>query len=261
MRPWGEEGAALQATPVALPGAPVLVPTRIGLWVGVQLVVAGVLIVSGAAVAGDALNAVAAWWMVYAVVIDLGTLAVIGWLIRRQGVSYRSLLGPPAAAWQVAAGALGVLVATLPATAWGAEVNKAYYGDATLPMFAVVDVPAWASVFSVLVVPVVTELAEPVAYLGILLPWLERRLGGRSWLAAAAVVAIWGAEHAFAPLLIRDGSLDLVFAGYRVVSVLPFLAIWTALYYTFGRRLLPIMVARWIFNGGSALVVALNLVD
>jgi hypothetical protein len=111
----------------------------------------------------------------------------------------------------------------------------------------------------VLVVPVLTELAEPVAYLGGWLPWLERRIG-RSWLAAVGVVAIWGAEHAFAPFLTADGGLDLVFAGYRVVSVLPFLAVWTALYYAFGRRLLPIMVARWVFNGGTALVVALNLV-
>jgi hypothetical protein len=119
-------------------------------------------------------------------------------------------------------------------------------------MFAMVDLPAWASVFAVLVVPVLTELAEPVAYLGGLQPWLERRIG-RSWLAEPVVVVIWAAEHAFAPLLTGDGGLDLVFAGYRVVSVLPFLAVWTVLYYAFGRRVLPIMVARWVFNGGSAL--------
>jgi hypothetical protein len=63
------------------------------------------------------------------------------------------------------------------------------------------------------------------------------------------VVVIWAAEHAFAPLLTTGGGLDLVSAGYRVVSdrvvsALPFLAVWTALYYAFGRRLLPIMVAR-----------------
>ena len=83
-------------------------------------------------------------------------------------------------------------------------------------------------------------------------PWLERRIG-RSWLAEPVVVVIWAAEHAFAPLLTGDGGLDLVFAGYRVVSVLPFLAVWTVLYDAFGRRVLPIMVARWVFNGGSAL--------
>jgi Type II CAAX prenyl endopeptidase Rce1-like len=260
MQPAGHPLANSKAAPVALRGAPLLVPTRISLWVGIQLVIAGLLIVGGTAAVGDALNAAAAWWMVYAVIVDLGTLGFIAWLIRRQGVTYRSLLGPPAAVWQVALGALGVLAATIPAVAYGTEVTKAFYGDATLPMFAMVDVPVWASVFAVLVGPLLTELVEPVVYLGILLPWLERRIG-RSWLAAAIVVVICAAEHAFFPLLTDDGGLDLAFAAYRVVSVLPFLAVWTALYYAFGRRLLPIMVARLVFNGGTAVAVALNLIQ
>jgi hypothetical protein len=32
-----------------------------------------------------------------------------------------------------------------------------------------------------------------------------------------------------------------------------FLAVWTVLDYAFGRRVLPIMVARWVFHGGLAL--------
>jgi hypothetical protein len=260
MRPSGTPQAESDATPAVLRGAPSLLPTRIGLWVGVQLLIAGLLIVGGAAAVGDALNAAAAWWMVYAILVDLGTLGVIAWLIRRQGVTYRSLLGPPAAAWQIALGALGVLAASIPAIAYGTEVTKAFYGDPTLPMFAMVDIPAWTSVLAALVGPLLAELAEPVAYLGILLPWLERRIG-RSWLAATIVVIIWAAEHAFYPLLTNDGGLDLAFAAYRVVSVLPFLAVWTALYYVFGRRLLPIMAARLVFNGGTAIAVALNLVQ
>jgi Type II CAAX prenyl endopeptidase Rce1-like len=240
-------------------GAPLLVVTRIALWVGVQLLLAGLVLLTGAAAAGGALNEAAGWWMVYGALVELGTLAVLIWLIRRAGVSYRSLLGPRATAWQVVLGVVGVLAATLPAVAFSSEVNKAFYGDATPPMFAVVDVPTAVGVFSALVVPLLAELVEPVVYLGILLPWLERRTG-RSWLAAIIVVAVWAAEHAFYPLLLTDGRLDLSFAGYRVVSVLPFLAIWTALYYTYGRRLLPIMGARWIFNGGTNLAIALGAV-
>jgi Type II CAAX prenyl endopeptidase Rce1-like len=258
MRPPSDAHPELGARPTAVPGAPVLVATRIGLFVGVQLVIAGLLIVTGTAAAGEALNTAAGWWMVYIPAIDLGTLGVLLFLIRRQGISYRSILGPPASAWQVGLGALGVLAATVPAVALGAEINNAFYGDATLPMFAIVDVPEWAGVIAVVVAPVLAELAEPVAYLGVLLPWLERRTG-RSWLAATIVVVIWAAEHAFYPLLVNDGSLDLAFAGYRVVSVMPFLAVWTALYFAFGRRLLPIMFARWIFNAGSALAVILGL--
>jgi Type II CAAX prenyl endopeptidase Rce1-like len=242
-------------------GAVLLVATRVALWLGVQLLLAGLLVlVGGAAAFGQALNEAAGWWMVYAALVDLGTLGVIFWLLGRDGRAYRGLLGPPTAAWQVAVGALGVLAASVPAVAFSGELTSAVYGDAIPPMFAVVDVPPLASAFSVLVVPLLAELAEPVAYLGIILPRLERRLG-RPWLAATIVVVIWAAEHACYPLLTSGGGMDLEFAAYRVGSVLPYLAIWTALYYALGRRLLPIMAARWVFNGGTALALALGLVE
>ena len=243
-------------------GAVLVVATRVGLWLGVQLLVAGLLILAGqAATAGQALDEVAGWWMVYGALVDLGTLGVIVWLLRREGGSYRGLLGPPTTAWQVALGAVGVLAASVPAVVFSGELTSAVYGEGAIaPMFAVVDLPPWASVVSVLVVPLVAELAEPVAYLGVVLPRLERRLG-RSWLAATIVVALWAAEHACYPLLTSGGGLDWGFAAYRVGSVLPFLAAWTAAYYALGRRLLPVMAARWVFNAGTALALALGLVS
>jgi hypothetical protein len=248
------------ATTGGVGGAVLVVGARIGLWLGVQLGLAGLLVLVGAAAASQALDQAAGWWMVDGALVDLGTLGVIGWLLRREGGSYRGLLGPPTTAWQVALGALGVVVATVPAVVFSGELTSARYGpDALPPMFAVVDLPPWASVVSVLVVPLLGELAEPVAYLGVVLPRLEARLG-RSWPAAAIVVAAWAGEHALYPLLVSGGDLDWGFAAYRVGSVLPFLAAWTAAYYALGRRLLPVMAARWVFNGGTALALALGLV-
>ncbi len=240
-------------------GAVLLVGTRVGLWLGVQLLVAGLLVVAPAMATGQALNATASWWMVDGALVDLGTLGVIGWLLRRDRRSYRSLLGPPTSVWQVALGAVGVLAASVPAMVFSAELTSAVYSDATPPMLAVVDVPPLASAVSVLVVPLMAELAEPVAYLRVVLPRLEERIG-RSWIAATIVVVVWAAEHALYPLLVSDGSLDLGFAAYRVGSVLPFLATWTAAYYALGRRLLPIMTARWMLNGGTAFALALGMV-
>ena len=239
-----------------------VVGTRVGLWLGVELLVAGLLVLVGAAATGgQALEAVAGWWMVDGALVDLGTLGVIGWLLSRDGGSYRGLLGPPAAGWQVAVGAVGVLAVSVPAVVFSGELTSAVYGqDAIAPMFAVVDLAPWASVVSVLVVPLVAELAEPVAYLGVVLPRLEARLG-RAWLAATIVVALWAGEHALYPLLTSPGGgLDWGVAAYRVGSVLPFLAAWTAAYYALGRRLLPVMAARWVFNAGTAAALALGLV-
>jgi hypothetical protein len=247
------------ATTGGVGGAALLVATRVGLWLGVQLLLAGLLVLVGAAPFGQALNEAAGWWMVYAALVDLGTLGVIFWLLGRDGRTYRSLLGPPTTAWQVALGALGVLAASVPAVVFSGELTSAIYGDGAIPpMFAVADLPPLASVVSVLVVPLLAELAEPVAYLSVVLPRLEARLG-RAWLAATIVVVVWAAEHACYPLLTSGGGLDLEFAAYRVGSVLPYLAIWTALYYALGRRLLPVMAARWVFNGGTALALALGL--
>jgi membrane protease YdiL (CAAX protease family) len=250
------------ATAGGVGGAVLVVGTRVGLWLGVQFLLAGLLLVAGqAATGGQALDEVAGWWMVYAGLVDLGTLGVILWLLRRDQGSYRGLLGPPTTAWQVAVGALGVLAASVPAVVFSGELTSAVHGQGAIaPMFAIVDLPPWASVVSVAVVPLLAELAEPVAYLGVVLPRLERRLG-RSWLAASIVVVVWAAEHAFYPLLVQGGGLDLGFAAYRVGSVLPYLATWTAAWYALGRRLLPVMAARWVFNAGTALALALGLVE
>jgi membrane protease YdiL (CAAX protease family) len=238
-----------------------VVGTRVGLWLGVQLGLAGLLILVGAAPFGRALDEAAGWWMVYGALVDLGTLGVIFWLLRRDGGSYRGLLGPATSGWQVAVGAVGVLAVSVPAVVSSGELTSAMYGEGAIaPMFSLVELPPWASVVSVLVVPLLAELAEPVAYLGVVLPRLERRLG-RSWLAATVVVLVWAGEHALYPLLVGGGGLDWEFAAYRVASVLPFLAAWTAAWYALGRRLLPVMAARWVFNGGSALALALGLVQ
>lgn len=249
--------AAAPSAPI-LGGPALLVAVRIALPVGLQLLMSGLVLVAGGSALRSPMNVVAGWWVVYASLVDLATLGVLLWLIRREGISYRSLLGPPARAWQLALGALAVLAASLPAVFFSATLNTAVYGDVAPPILAIVDLPPLASAFSVLIWPLLISLAEPVAYLGVVLPRLER-FTGRSTIAAAILVAVWAAEHAFLPVLLADGGIDLVFAASRVASVLPFMAIWTAVYFALGRRLLPIMVGQGIFNAGTALGIALGV--
>jgi hypothetical protein len=72
MQPSGNAATEVEAASVVLGGAPLLVAARIGLWAGLQLVVAGLMIANGAVPAGQALNAAAGWWIAYA---GLSTLA------------------------------------------------------------------------------------------------------------------------------------------------------------------------------------------
>src|SRR5512132_3225079 len=134
------------ATTGGVGGAALLVGTRMGPWLGVQLLVAGLLVLVGAAAFGQALDEAAGWWMVYMALVDLGTLGVIGWLLRRDHRSYRGLLGPPTTVWQVALGGLGVLAASVPAVVFSGQLTSAIYGqDAIPPMFAVADLPPWGA--------------------------------------------------------------------------------------------------------------------
>jgi hypothetical protein len=237
-----------------------IVGMRIGLWVGVQVLVAGLIVIGAGPESDEPINAAAGWWMVYGSIVDIATLGLIIGFLRRSGRSYRSLLGPPAAAWQIGLGVAVVLAASLPAVVFSSELTSAMYGaGATPPLLALVDVPLPAALWSATLWPVLAELAEPVAFFGIVLPALERRTDS-AWIAAPLMVAIWALEHAFFPVLLDGAAIDATFAAYRVLSVLPFLAMWTALYYAFGRRLLPLMLGRWIFNGGTAVAIAAGLV-
>ncbi len=243
-----------------LADAAAIVGMRIGLWVGVQLLVAGLIVIAAGPGADEPINAAGGWWMVYGSIVDLATLGLIITYLRRSGRRYRSLLGPPAAAWQIGLGVAVVLAASLPAVVFSSELTSAMYGaGSTPPMLTIVDVPLPAAIWVASVWPVLAELAEPVAFFGIVLPALEQRTGS-AWIAAPLMVGIWALEHAFFPILLDGGAIDVAFAAYRVLSVLPFLAMWTALYYAFGRRLLPLMLGRWIFNGGTAVAVAAGLV-
>jgi hypothetical protein len=140
------------------------------------------------------------------------------------------------------------------------QLTSAVYGQGALPpMLAVVDLPPWASLVSVLVVPLLGELAEPVA------TWAWSCPGwSGAWAGPGRPPPSWwpcGSASTPFPLPASGGGLDLGFAAYRVGSVLPFLAAWTAAYYAQERRLLPLMAARWVFNAGTAPAPTLGLVQ
>jgi hypothetical protein len=131
--------------------------------------------------------------MVDAALIDLGTLGVIFWLLRRDGGTCRGLLGPPTTAWQVGLGALAVLAASVQRA--GGDVGSRACRAGRLPGC------------------------------------------GAATAGGAPGPALAGRHH-------RGGRL-----GWRA-RLLP----------AADRRLLPIMAARWVVNGTTALALALGLV-
>jgi hypothetical protein len=80
---------------------------------------------------------------------------------------------------------------------------------------------------------------------------------GGAVLLVGTRVALWlGVQLLLAGKLVLGGTAA---SGRPWLASAIVVAVWAALYYALGRRLLPIMAARWVINGGTALGLALGL--
>lgn len=238
--------------------AALLVGLRAGFWMIAQLVLAGVLVVVTDAEPERSLEHAAGWWMVYGSFVDLATLAALIVLLSWERLSLRDLLGPTTGLRRTALLGLVAVLASVPAAGLTGLIGATWYAGATPPIFGFTALPTWAAAHSIVVWPVLAEVTEALLFFGYLLPRLETRLRLR-WSAPIAAIAIWSLSASVYPILPADGAIDLSFAAYRAASVLPVIATWTGLYYAIGRRLVPLIIAMWLLNFGTALAAALNL--
>ncbi len=237
-----------------------LIGVRAGFWAVAQLLAAALLVLGTRTTLERSFEEVAGWWMVYGTLVDIATLAVLAALLNRESLAFRVLIGPRTGSLRTVLLGLGVLVATAPAVALTSLVNSTWYGDAPPPVFAVIDLPLLAMAHSVLIWPLVAEVTEALVFLAYALPRLEASLTSR-WLAAVIVIVAWSLSAAVYPVFLTDGGVDLAFAAYRAVSVSTVLAVWTALYLFLRRRLVPVIIAMWLLNAGTALAIAFDLMD
>jgi membrane protease YdiL (CAAX protease family) len=211
-----------------------------------QAVVAGLFALRGHVTPWQA---AAPWWTVYGTAIDVGCLLLLAWLARREGMRLVALIGPTRQrVWRALLVGLGILVLLIAMGMLGDMVfAPLIYGadEAPAPMG---PLPLWGALYSVLVWPLVWGIAEETTYQGYALPRLEV-LSGRAWLAVAIVSLGWAVQHCALPLL-----PDWRWALFRFASSLPF-AIALPIIYLRTRRLLPIIVAHWIADALSALLL------
>ncbi len=240
-------------------GPALVIAVRAGLWIVVQLLAAGLLLLTTARSLERSFEEVAGWWMVYGTLVDVGTLALLALLLRSESRRFSDLVRPHSGWLPTGLLAVGVVVATAPAVVGTSLIGSAWYGNAP-PLFEVVDLPLLATAHTILIWPLVAEITEGLVFLAYALPRLEGKLGSRTF-SAATVVLAWSLSAAVYPILLGDGRIDLGFALYRAVSLLPVLAVWTTLYLVLGRRLVPIVIAMWLLNAGTALAVALDLMN
>jgi membrane protease YdiL (CAAX protease family) len=192
--------------------------------------------------------------MVHSSLADLGCLAVLRWLLHREGLRLRDLLAlrrqrlsQEAKDSLVALGAVGL------AGAVSSVLTRPFYPTGVPPLITIVRVPWWARAYGVGVWPIVWATTEELVYLDYVLPRLEATLGSTK-LAAGLVVFFWGAvQHPALPALPERRHI-----AYRAVTALPPVAMQTMLYLRRDRRLPPLILAHWLADTATGVIVALQ---
>jgi membrane protease YdiL (CAAX protease family) len=200
----------------------------------------------------DAWNQAGEWWRVYGTAIDVGTIALLAWLARREGIRLFDLGSYARERWlrDILIG-LGLFVPIFLLTMMlpGTLVGTLIYGG---PAPTAADpLPLVGLLYALIVWPVLWAFAEDNAYFGYSLPRIEA-LTGRAWLAVVVVSLFATLQHAFLPL-----RLEGPYIVYRLVSSVPVIVVLCLLYLR-QRRLLPIHVIHWAGNvlGLIALLLA-----
>lgn len=188
------------------------------------------------------------WFPVYATLIDLGCLALLWRLTRREGIGLVDLVGlertrlPRDVLLGLAliAPSLLFILGGIYGASW------LLYGSPGQPyMFGALPLPA--ALYGVLVFPFIWGLTEQTTYNGYLLPRFQARF--RSTAPAIAIVAfVWAAQHAFMPV-----TFDPRFMAFRLLSAVPNTVLQTVLYLRV-RRVLPLAVAHALLDCASVFI-------
>ena len=199
-------------------------------------------------------HAAAAWWMVHSSLADLGCLAVLRWLLRREGRYLGDLLDLDS---QRLGHDLRSGLVDVAALAAGAAVSsvlqRPFYPTGLPPLLTIVRVPRWARAYGVLVWPALWVTTEELLYLGYALPRLEAQFGHTAR-AAALVVLFWGpVQHPTLPAL-----PDRRYIAFRMLTTLPLVGTQTVFYLWQGRRLPPLVLGHWVADVATGMTVALQ---
>jgi uncharacterized protein len=192
------------------------------------------------------------WLPVYGTLIDIGCLALLWRLTRREGIGLFDLVGVrrPRLVRDVLLGLALIPVSLVFSYGGTYAAGWIVYGTPAPPYF-LGGLPLPAALYGVVVWPFVWGLTEQMTYNGYLLPRFQVLC--RSTSVAIAVVAFtWSAQHVVMPL-----TFDARFMAYRLLASPP-LAVFETLLYLRLRRLAPLAVAHALMDRATVLIPLLS---
>ena len=231
-------------------GPAAMLLARTVLAVAAQAVVAAVFAVRGSSTPWHDAEP---WLPVYGTLIDIGCLALLWRLTRREGMRLLDLVGfrPKRLRGDVLLG-MALIPVSLVFIFSGTYVAGLLVYGAPAPPYFLGGLPLPAALYGLLVWPFIWGVTEQMTYNGYLLSRLQV-LCRRTSVAIVVVAFSWSLQHAFMPL-----TFDAKFMTYRLLASLP-LAVFETLLYLRLRRLVPLAVAHALMDGATVLIPLLAL--
>lgn len=226
-------------------GPTLMLFARSALAVAAQALVAAIYAAQGSATPW--LDA-AAWFPLYAILIDGGCLGALWWLARREGITLLDLTGFDRERFgRDLLFGVALIIPSLVLILGGIYASSfLVYGNFDAPDI-LNPLPLVPALYAVLVFPLIWGITEQTTYNGYLAPRFQA-LSGSTGLAVALVALFWSFQHAVMPL-----TFDSDFMFYRALAPIPF-SVFQLLLYLRIRRIVPLATAHWLMDGGDAFV-------
>jgi hypothetical protein len=191
------------------------------------------------------------WFSVYGTLADLGCLALLFWLTRREGIRLLDLIGfvKSKLKTDILLG-LGIFIVLFPLAmfAFGRLALLVTYGTLT-PEFAegtfIRTLPLWAVLYSRLLWWPLWSATEEMVYNGYALPRLVA-MTKSTWLSVALVSFFYSIQHSF------HSIATIEHAVYMFLIFIP-LTVGMALVYLRVRRLTPLIIGHWLMDLANVL--------
>jgi membrane protease YdiL (CAAX protease family) len=191
------------------------------------------------------------WWPVYGTLADLGCLALLFWLTRREGVRLVDLIGFDIKRLKTELPlGLGLFLLIFPVTIFGGGMlaQLIAYGrlNPEFPEYTFMHtLPLLALLYARILWWPIWSATEEMTYNGYALPRLIAMTKSR-WASVMTVAFFFSLQHSFLMLA------GFRFGSYMFLTFLP-LSIAMLLAYLRVRRLLPLIVAHWLMDLSNVL--------
>jgi len=190
------------------------------------------------------------WWTVWGTLVDVGCLACLFLLTRRENLLIRDLLGP-LPRWLVPKG-IACFLLIFPFFLLGGSLASwiVYHsGQAPMPAGEIWGrhLPLWGVLYSLLIWWPIWSATEELTYQG----YLASRLAALSrhrWVPYCLVGFWWALQHSFIPF-VADWRLVL----FRFLAFVPGVLVFLANYLR-TRRLAPLILAHWMMDLSAAVM-------